>query len=99
MKLCPTCKRPLPEEPGAYLTDAERAALSAWWWLKSTKAAANHLGLAEQTVKNQLWMARNRNHVGRTIDLAFMYMAQLDGKSMVRRSHNLRERDAHDPAA
>lgn len=94
MNFCPECKRPLPDEPGAYLTDAERAALSAWWWLKSTKAAANHLGLSEQTVKNQLLKARNRNHVSRTIDLAFMHMTELDGKSMVLRSHNTKEREA-----
>lgn len=82
MNICPTCHRPIPGG-GVYLTDAERAALSAWYWLKSTKAAANALGLAEQTVKNQLAVARRRNHCNRTSDLAFMFMAQLDGKSMV----------------
>jgi DNA-binding CsgD family transcriptional regulator len=93
MNVCPTCQRPLPDE-AIYLTDAERAALSAWWWLKSTRAAATALGLSEQTVKNQLLKARNRNHVSRTVDLAFMYMAQLDGKAMVRRSHKLAEHEA-----
>lgn len=82
MNVCPTCNRPLPDE-GRYLTERERAALSAWWWLKSTRAAAVALGVAEQTVKNQLAVARRRNHCNRTSDLAFMFMAQLDGKSMV----------------
>lgn len=87
MNVCPACNRPLPDE-GIYLTDRERAALSAWWWLKSTRAAAVALGLAEQTVKNQLATARSRNHVRKTSDLAYMFMAQLDSKSMVPTSHN-----------
>lgn len=95
---CPTCERPLPGE-ARYLTDRERAALSAWWWLKSTKAAANILGLSEQTVKNQLQTARHRNEVRRTVDLAFMFMRELDAKAMVRTSHKNAERGVQQDAA
>lgn len=95
MNICPTCNRPLPSET-SYLTDRERAALSAWWWLKSTRAAAVALGLAEQTVKNQLATARNRNHVNRTTDLAYMFITELSAKQVVRTSHNSRK---HDEAA
>lgn len=98
MNVCPTCQRPLPDE-ARYLTDRERAALSAWWWFKSTAAAGNALGLSEQTVKNQLMTARHRNGVHRTVDLAFMFMRELSPKAVVRTSHNLGEREVHDPAA
>lgn len=98
MKVCPACNRPLPDE-ARYLTDRERAALSAWWWLKSTRAAATALGLSEQTVKNQLLKARQRNQVTRTVDLAYMYMAQLSAKAVVRTSHKPTEHAVHDPAA
>jgi DNA-binding CsgD family transcriptional regulator len=93
MEICPTCNRPLPSE-ARYLTDRERAALSAWWWLKSTRAAAVALGLSEQTVKNQLMTARNRNGVTKTSDLAYMYMAQLSAKAVVRTSHKSGKREA-----
>lgn len=93
MKFCSECQRPLPEEM-VYLTDRERAALSAWWWFKTTKAASVALGLSEQTVKNQLQRARNRAHVTKTADLAYMFMAQLDAKYVVRTSHNPAEREA-----
>lgn len=87
MNVCPTCQRPLPDE-ARYLTDRELAALSAWWWFKTTKAAAVALGLSEQTVKNQLMRARNRNGLTRTVDLAFMFMHQLSPRNVVRTSHN-----------
>ena len=86
MNICPACNRPLPDE-GRYLTDREKAALSAWWWLKSTRAAATALGLSEQTVKNQLLKARNRHQLHKTSDLAYMYLAQLSSKDVVRTSH------------
>lgn len=93
MNVCSECNRPLPDDV-RYLTDRERAALSAWWWFKSTRAASVALGLSEQTVKNQLQTARNRNEVRRTVDLAFMFLAQLDAKHVVRTSHNSAEREA-----
>ena len=89
---CPTCNRPLPGAPGRYLTDKERKALAAWWWLKSCRAAANSLGVSEQTVKNLLHKARNRHNVHRTADLAYMYIRDLDPPEGVRTSHNRGER-------
>lgn len=90
MNVCPTCDRPLPDE-ARYLTDRELAALSAWWWFKSTRAAATALGLSEQTVKNQLLTARHRNDVKRTVDLAFMFMQQISPAKVVRTSHKSRK--------
>lgn len=98
MEMCPTCQRPMPGE-SRYLTERELAALSAWWWFKSTRSAAVALGLSEQTVKNQLLKARNRNHVKRTVDLAFMFMRELSPAKVVRTSHNLGEREAGHRAA
>lgn len=98
MNVCPACNRPLPDE-ARYLTERELAALSAWWWFKSTKSAAVSLGLAEQTVKNQLMAARNRNHVKRTVDLAFMFLHQLSPAKVVRTSHKIREREVRGHAA
>lgn len=98
MDICPTCKRPLPGD-ARYLTDRELAALSAWWWFKSTRAASVALGLAEQTVKNQLYAARVRNEVKRTVDLAFMFMDQLSTAKVVRTSHNVGESGAKRRAA
>ena len=94
MKVCETCKRPLPDNDTRYLTKREEAALSAWWWFKSTRAAAVSLGLAEQTVKNQLLKARNRNGVKRTVDLAFLFMHQIGPAKVVRTSHNVSEHKA-----
>lgn len=45
------------------MTPALLDALMAWWRTGSVKAAAERLGLAEQTVKNQLATARRRSHV------------------------------------
>lgn len=93
MNVCPTCQRPLPDE-ARYLTERELAALSAWWWFKSTRAAATALGLSEQTVKNQLLTARHRNGVARTVDLAFMFMQQISPAKVVRTSHKSSEHEA-----
>jgi DNA-binding CsgD family transcriptional regulator len=93
VNVCPACNRPLPDE-ARYLTERELAALSAWWWFKSTRAAATALGLSEQTVKNQLQTARHRNGVERTVDLAFMFMQQISPAKVVRTSHNSRTRSA-----
>ena len=98
MEVCPTCQRPLPGD-SHYLTEREQAALSAWWWFRSTRSAAVALGLSEQTVKNQLYAARNRNGVRRTVDLAFMFMHQLSPAKVVRTSHNVGEREGAHRAA
>lgn len=45
------------------MTPALLDALMAWWHTGSVKQAAIRLGLAEQTVKNQLATARRRSHV------------------------------------
>jgi hypothetical protein len=45
------------------VTPALLDALTAWWRTGSVKQAAADLGLAEQTVKNQLATARRRSHV------------------------------------
>jgi hypothetical protein len=45
------------------VTPALLDALTAWWRTGSVRQAALQLGLAEQTVKNQLATARRRSHV------------------------------------
>jgi hypothetical protein len=60
-----------------HITDAELDALSAWWWTRSIKAAATFLGIAEQTLKNQLADARRRNGTHKTIELVQLFGGQL----------------------
>jgi hypothetical protein len=45
------------------MTPALLDALMAWWRTGSVRQAAEQLGRAEQTVKNQLATARRRSHV------------------------------------
>ena len=84
-----------------HITDAELTALSAWWWSRSTRAAATLLGLSEQTVKNQLYDARRRNGVHKTIALVQLFSGQLRSVQAV--SHNVsarqREREENRHAA
>lgn len=90
---CPACGQPIPEDSGVHhITDAELDALSAWWWTRSTKAAATLLGLSEQTVKNQLYDARRRNGAHKTIELVQLFGGLL--RSVQDVSHNARRRAA-----
>lgn len=50
------------------LTSAQLDALAAWWRVGSVTLAAADLGLAVQTVKNQLATARRRSHVATTLE-------------------------------
>lgn len=50
------------------LTDALLDALAAWWRMGSVTLAADDLGLAVQTVKNQLATARRRSQAETTLD-------------------------------
>lgn len=50
------------------LTDGQLDALAAWWREGSVIGAANDLGLAVQTVKNQLATARLRSHVKTNVE-------------------------------
>jgi hypothetical protein len=50
------------------LTSAQLDALAAWWRVGSVTLAAQHLGLAVQTVKNQLATARRRSHADTTLE-------------------------------
>jgi hypothetical protein len=59
------------------MTKAETSALSAWWWARTTRGAARILGLSEQTVKNQLMRARQRNDCKRTYELAELFGGKL----------------------
>jgi hypothetical protein len=52
------------------MTSALLDVLMAWWRTGSVRQAAMRLGLAEQTIKNQLATARRRSHV--TDNLAAM---------------------------
>lgn len=49
------------------MTPALLDALMAWWRTGSVKDAAMSLGLAEQTVKNQLATARRRSRVANNL--------------------------------
>lgn len=87
---CPTCGQKLPEPLAIrHITDAELDALSAWWWTRSVKGAATLLGLAEQTVKNQLADARRRNQAHKTIELVQVFGGQLRTLDQIG-SHNRR---------
>lgn len=50
------------------MTPALIDALFAWWTTGSVKKAAVNLGLAEQTVKNQLATARRRSHADTNLE-------------------------------
>lgn len=78
MNVCPTCGQAIPNPMAVrHITPAELEALSAWWWTRTAKAAAILLGRAEQTVKNQLHAARQRNGLDKTIELVQMFGGQL----------------------
>lgn len=78
MNTCPTCGQVVPDALAEKrLTAAELRALSAWWWAKSARGAGRILGLTEQTVKNQLMRARQRNQCHKTVTLAETFAAQL----------------------
>lgn len=50
------------------LPPAQLAALAAWWRVGSVTLAAAELGLAVQTVKNQLGTARRRSGVATNVE-------------------------------
>lgn len=78
MKACITCGQPVPDPMRQEdLTKAELAALSAWWWARSARGAGRVLGLSEQTVKNQLYAARQKNDCRKTLQLAQIFAGQL----------------------
>ena len=78
MNTCPTCNQPVFDPMRVqHLTRAELNALSAWWWARTTRGAARVLNLSEQTVKNQLLRARQRNDCRRTFELAQMFFGEL----------------------
>jgi hypothetical protein len=73
---CDKCGQMLPK-PAKRLTPGELDALSAWYHVGSTKGAARLLGVIEQTVKNQLYTARVRHDVHRTVDLLVAHLDEL----------------------
>lgn len=78
MKYCEACGQVLPDPMRQHrITNAELDALSAWWWTRSVGAAARVMGLREQTVKNQLLRARQRNDCHKTLELAQIFAGQL----------------------
>lgn len=70
--LCPHCGQPLPRGSG-YLTPREVAILTAWWMTDSVRAAAELVGIAEQTAKNALASARRRNGVDSNAQLLALH--------------------------
>lgn len=78
MSVCPTCQRPMPDPLATRrLTQAERRALSAWYWARTARGAAVVLRLHVQTVKNQLAKARQRNRCESTWELAQTFAGEL----------------------
>lgn len=78
MNVCPTCQRPMLDPLAAQrLTPAEKRALSAWYWARSTRGASILLRLHEQTIKNQLARARQRNQCKSTWELAQVFGGEL----------------------
>ena len=59
--VCPSCGQPIPR--GSYVTPRELDLLVAWWLTGSVRQAAERVDMAEQTAKNILARARNRNGV------------------------------------
>ena len=51
------------------MTPAQLTAAAVWWHTGNIRKAAAFLGLAEQTVKNQLLWARRGSQVHTTLDL------------------------------
>lgn len=93
MKFCEACGQPMPDPARLQrITAAELDALSAWWWAKSARGAARVLGLSEQTVKNELWTARRRHGLNKTLELAQMFFGQL--RSLEELMQHNRERPA-----
>lgn len=78
MNVCPTCQRPMPDPLATRrVTKAELRALSAWYWARTARGAAVVLRLHQQTVKNQLARARQRNQCESTWELAQTFAGQL----------------------
>ena len=78
MDYCPTCHQPIVNPMRTqHLTKAELNALSAWWWARSARGAARVLNLSEQTVKNQLMRARQRNDCRKTLELVQLFFGEL----------------------
>jgi hypothetical protein len=94
--LCPTCGQTIPEgqRSRAILPDAELDALSAWWHMGSIKGAADLLSRSERTVINQLYSARIRNDLHRTVELAQLYLGSLRSRSELLTSHKNSRRKA-----
>lgn len=88
--VCPTCGQLLPKQASQPLPERELVALSAWWATGHYRDAALLAGVAEQTLKNQLYSARIRNNVRSTVELAQMYLGQLRTKEELATHHNLR---------
>lgn len=78
MKLCEACGQPILDPTVVrHITRAELEALSAWWWARSARGAGRVLGRGEQTIKNQLQRARDRNQCRKTLELAKVFAGQL----------------------
>lgn len=76
----------------APLSSAELDALSAWWHTGSIRAAADLLSRSDRTVINQLYAARIRNNVHRTVALLPLYLGRLRSVSDLVTSHKVTDR-------
>lgn len=88
--VCPTCGQLMPK-PAKVLTPHELDALSAWWHTGSVRGAANMLGVAERTITNQLYSARIRHDLHKTVELVRLHFSELRSADELMRSHNQRK--------
>jgi DNA-binding CsgD family transcriptional regulator len=67
------------------ISPRELEVVAAWWHEGSVVAAANLLGISEQTAKNQLHTARMRTGAPTTLALARMFSGDLPSVATLRR--------------
>lgn len=70
------------------ISPRELEVVAAWWHEGSVVAAAELLGITEQTAKNQLHTARLRTGAPTTLALARMFSGELPSVAKLRRKRS-----------